>query len=295
MDEDTQFTQFVDTQGYVSGKEGGWVYNYHAFKRLILSYENTHFIFFKRFLLSTTKKKRNKDVAKDDQNSNDMSELLGLCSGSFSNEPKKQTEQSMSELLGLCSGQFFDTKPTSESQDNMNELLGLCSGKFTTERKNSESDNQNMSELLGLCSRKFGNNSTEAKCASETQNINEPIGLCSDDTLQVVDSTSKTENSSELFDSKENISCQSESSKKDQMIMNELLRKSSDQFNSVGSIKECGNEKSEESGQLNGDVKKKRQPKQGLFGIFENMTDEEGSMDDVIALCSGIYTITCLT
>jgi hypothetical protein len=254
-------------------------------------------------------------VAKD-QKSDNMSELLGLCSGTFSDEPKKKSENQhdMGELLGLCSGNFSDasnTKPAKESQDNMNELLGLCSGRFTDEKKtNSESESKNMSELLGLCSGKFGNestvsksngllglcsgkfnNETKSKSTSESQDMSELLGLCSgkfDDT-QKADSRSRTQSSSDLFDSKTNVSLQSESSKKDQLLMNELLRESSGRFNSVGSTKNSVNEKSgvSESGifsQLG--VKRKPKSKQGLSAMFENMGDEE-SMDDVVALCSG--------
>jgi hypothetical protein len=246
-----------------------------------------------------------------------MSELLGLCSGTFSDGPKKKSENQhdMGELLGLCSGNFSDasnTKPAKESQDNMNELLGLCSGRFTDEKKtNSESESQNMSELLGLCSGKFGNentvsksngllglcsgkfnNETKSNSTSESQDMNELLGLCSGkfDGTQKADSRSRTQSSSDLFDSKTNVSLQSESSKKDQLLMNELLRESSGRFNSVGSTKNSVNEKSGESesgifSQLG--VKRKPKSKQGLSAMFENMGDDESSMDDVVALCSG--------
>ena len=247
-----------------------------------------------------------------------MSELLGLCSGTFSDEPKKsESQQDMSELLGLCSGKFSgasNAKTTTESQDNMNELLGLCSGRFTDEKTNSKSESklfglcsgtfgkestqlkstsktENRNELLGLCSGKFNN---ETKFESESQDMNELLGLCSGkfgDT-QRNDSTIKSQNSSDLFDLNTNISLQSESTKKDQMIMNEMLRESSGQFNSVGSTVNSGNEKSAESesgifSELGENAKRKPKSKQGLLAIFENMKDDENSMDDVVALCSG--------
>lgn len=109
-----------------------------------------------------------------------MKELLGLCSGRFSdsedNRAPKNTEPqdkakehtkehtqneqfNMNELLGLCSGRFSDsedsrTAKTTETQDiakkgqegaafgtqNMNELLGLCSGRFTGDEIENEGD-----------------------------------------------------------------------------------------------------------------------------------------------------------
>jgi hypothetical protein len=277
-------------------------------------------IFFpNRYLLSATKKK-----TKEDQKSKNMSELLRLCSRSFTDDPKENSgsHNDMSELLSLCSGKFShapNAKAPTESQDNMNELLGLCSGSFTDKKKNSESDN--MSELLGLCSGTFGNKeSTQSKSTSETQNMNELLGLCSGkfndakkttsesesqdmnellglcsgkfDATQKTDPTFKSQNSNDLFDSTTNISVESESTKKDQLIMNEMLRESSGQFNSVGSTVNSGNEKSVELkngifSELGENARKKPKSKQGLSAMFDRMKDDASSMDDVLALCSG--------
>lgn len=96
----------------------------------------------------------------------------------------------MSELLGLCTGTFADhekTKPGGKTQeDNMSELLGLCSGKFPDQAEtnsdfgfHSESGNDtnetnqdsNMSELLGLCSGHFSGliNSQKRENYKDTQ------------------------------------------------------------------------------------------------------------------------------
>ena len=274
---------------------------------------------FNRYLLSTTKKKRNKDIVKEDQkNSNNMSELLGLCSGTFSNEPKEKSEgeHDMNELLDLCSGKFSDapkTKVATESEENMNELLGLCSGKFTNEKK-ANSESQNMSDLLGLCSGTFSDKNAASK--SETQNMNELVGLCSgefnekkrtdstsesqnmDELLGLCSgkfddkhSMSKTQTTSDLLDSKTNTGLQSESREKGKMIMNGLLRMCSGQSPGVSSTKNSGNEKSAESGifsALSENEKRKPKSKQGLSAMFEKVRDEESSMDDVINLCSGL-------
>lgn len=175
-----------------------------------------------------------------------MNELLGLCSGSFSEESKKKSESELDvqELLGLCSGKFYgvtNSKASAGSQDNMNELLGLCSGQFTNEnRLNAGVESQDTSKL-------------------------------------------------DMFDSKTNISDRSESSKKDQMLMNEMLRNCSGQLSSLGNSRNSGNKESESyiSSALSETRKRNPKSKQGLSAMFENMKNDENSMSDVLALCSG--------
>ena len=92
-----------------------------------------------------------------------MNELLGLCSGTFSDtdqikQNQSNQESNMTELLGLCSGKFTEKKTQEnepgftfqkgssfrigsmedKNKDDMNELLGLCSGRFTGQSSNSE-------------------------------------------------------------------------------------------------------------------------------------------------------------
>ncbi|KAG0722619.1 Claspin [Chionoecetes opilio] len=91
----------------------------------------------------------------------DKDELIGLCSGQFSDETEAATEvrelcgdgvtptQEINELLGLCSGRFGGAKQGESSQQknslggpqtllvsqddhDEDELLGLCTAKFTT-------------------------------------------------------------------------------------------------------------------------------------------------------------------
>ena len=73
-----------------------------------------------------------------------MKELLGLCSGRFSdNEDStatKNTRQSNKEQ-GCPRGALFSTQ---SKEDNFDELLGLCSGKFTDD----EADNLASEEKL---------------------------------------------------------------------------------------------------------------------------------------------------
>ncbi len=123
----------------------------------------------------------------DDAN---MDELLGLCSGQFTEKEKPRrisstqilgTQENMDELLGLCSGQFTGKvgstqkrgngglmTSTQATQGNMDELLGLCSGQFSEKGASptqkvaagllsTQADNTqgNIDKLLGLHSGNF--------------------------------------------------------------------------------------------------------------------------------------------
>lgn len=87
-----------------------------------------------------------------------MSELLGLCSGTFTDQPKPKSdeanlERNMSELLGLCSGKFPDQAATKSnfssqngSKNHMSELLGLCSGRFSGLENSKDGETKSESE-----------------------------------------------------------------------------------------------------------------------------------------------------
>ncbi|XP_032225776.1 claspin isoform X2 [Nematostella vectensis] len=87
LDEDTQFTQMLDTQGFL--------YSSKKPKK-----PKTLFVF--------------EDTNKDDDA---MDEILGLCSGKFggdgaiSQAPRPTQDPNMDEIIGLCSGQFSDSLP----------------------------------------------------------------------------------------------------------------------------------------------------------------------------------------
>lgn len=66
------------------------------------------------------------------QKSDDISELLGLCSGQFGGQESQlarrlgaENEGDMDELLGLCSGRF--TSKTSQSEDSQTNDTLICS------------------------------------------------------------------------------------------------------------------------------------------------------------------------
>lgn len=257
------------------------------------------FVYYNRYFLSTSKKRKKKVLASDKSN---MSELLGLCSGAFSGQPKTkittESQEQMSELLSLCSGKFSETAKDEiheESQENMNELIGLCSGKFTDERRgNSASESENRTESLGLCSGKFGDENPELTTMSETQNMNELLDLCSGKfTDKKNEEFLSEERERGRFERSSNISAQSESTRKDQKIMNELLRPCSGHFSNIGSADNSGNDltgdgKSGVISELDKNNKRVSKSKQGLSAMFENMVDDEDNMHDVVALCSGI-------
>ncbi|XP_060554260.1 claspin-like isoform X1 [Ruditapes philippinarum] len=74
---------------------------------------------------STGKKKMITDLESDDipASQNDMSELLGLCSGRFMDSQKGGDDKTSRKSL-------FDDNSVSNTQGNMEELMGLCSGVF---------------------------------------------------------------------------------------------------------------------------------------------------------------------
>lgn len=92
-------------------------------------------IFFISFINSNKKSKtkasKDFDNKTDSSPQPDMKELLGLCTGRFSdsedNSTSKNTKQS-SKVQECHRGALFSTQ---SKEDNFDELLGLCSGKFT--------------------------------------------------------------------------------------------------------------------------------------------------------------------
>ena len=67
-----------------------------------------------------------------------MKELLGLCSGRFSDNEDSQplhTTESQKNTKGQKKNSKLDTQ---SKQDNMSELLGLCSGKFSDDDNDDE-------------------------------------------------------------------------------------------------------------------------------------------------------------
>lgn len=69
-----------------------------------------------------------------------MKELLGLCSGRFSDSEDTGTlkaSDSNTERKKQAKKAIFDTQ---ETNGNMNELLGLCSGRFTDDENDPGAD-----------------------------------------------------------------------------------------------------------------------------------------------------------
>ena len=67
-----------------------------------------------------------------------MKELLGLCSGRFSDSEDNKTlnnTETQNNTKGHKKSLRFDTQ---SKQFNMNELLGLCSGKFSDDDDDNE-------------------------------------------------------------------------------------------------------------------------------------------------------------
>lgn len=100
------------------------------------------FYFLCSFLNSSKKSQAKTKKLFDDKISGNtqpaMKELLGLCSGRFSDnedgQPLHNTE-SQKNTKGQKKNSKFDTQ---SKQDNMSELLGLCSGKFSDDDNDDE-------------------------------------------------------------------------------------------------------------------------------------------------------------
>ena len=107
---------------------------------------NTNFLPFS--FINSTKKSKTKTKrlfeGDDDANSSTrphMKELLGLCSGRFSDNEDTGTlkdSDSNTERKKQAKKAVFDTQKTN---GNMNELLDLCSGRFTDDENDLGADN----------------------------------------------------------------------------------------------------------------------------------------------------------
>ena len=119
---------------------------------------NTSFLPFS-FINSTKKSKtKTKRLFEGDHDANSstqphMKELLGLCSGRFSDNEDTGTlkdSDSNTERKKQAKKAIFDTQ---ETNGNMNELLDLCSGRFTDDENDlgaddvEEKENDSESEL----------------------------------------------------------------------------------------------------------------------------------------------------
>ena len=83
-----------------------------------------------------------------------MNELLGLCSGRFSDSEDSRTAKHVETQDNTKGPQKSLTFNTQDKQFDMNELLGLCSGKFT--------DGEN--EIEDGVSRNLENDSENSEC-----------------------------------------------------------------------------------------------------------------------------------
>ena len=87
-----------------------------------------------------------------------MKELLGLCSGRFSDSEDSRTAKNVETQDNTNRPQRSLTFNTQNKQFDMNELLGLCSGKFTDGEneieddgsRNLENDSENSECELGV-------------------------------------------------------------------------------------------------------------------------------------------------
>lgn len=102
------------------------------------------FFFFFSFINSSKKSKSKTNQLFDDDKNNDtqpeIKELLGLCSGRFSDSEDSKASKSikrMDKTKKYQKGEMFDTQ---SKQHNMDELLGLCTGKFTDDENEGEDD-----------------------------------------------------------------------------------------------------------------------------------------------------------
>jgi len=155
LDEESQFDQILDSQG-----------NFQDNKKPRNAVAKSLFGEFK-----TENKKEESQVS--------MTQLLGFCSGSFSDDKnsnskdiktdnaqeftdaKEPSQGNMTQLLGLCSGNFSgkeesgnkssevtnsikeeNTDSTEQSQGSMTQLLGLCSGNFSTDKNTEDNENE---------------------------------------------------------------------------------------------------------------------------------------------------------
>eukprot|EP00794_Sanderia_malayensis_P020500 gene20500-22517_t len=152
LDENTQFSQILDTQGYFS--EG-----------------------------RKEKKKSQLSSLFDADNDSSVSQLLGLCSGNFENNrtiTKARPSPMNDNNFGLPSDLPCDGKDAGMGELDSQEFLGLCSGKFTAtqaacddvdspelvvanpppsskvlELFKKNEDETSESQLMGLCSGNF--------------------------------------------------------------------------------------------------------------------------------------------
>ena len=96
-----------------------------------------------------------------------MKELLGLCSGRFSDSEDSRTAKNVETQDNTNKRQRSLTFNTQNKQFDMNELLGLCSGKFTDGEnaieddvsRNLQNDSENSECELGV----QGDNSDDAE------------------------------------------------------------------------------------------------------------------------------------
>lgn len=137
----------------------------------------------------------------------DENGLLNLKSSSSKKESKKQTlfedtqihkaesQSSMEELLGLCSGQFTETQGKDESaasqpgsfsqvsqragtQANMDELLNLCSGTFT--EINAKSQMTSTMKMLDADGKEKDDDDDDAASTASFHIMSDPDGMDSD-------------------------------------------------------------------------------------------------------------------
>lgn len=88
-----------------------------------------------------------------------MKELLGLCSGRFSDSEDSRTAKNVETQNNTNRPQRSLTFNTQNKQFDMNELLGLCSGKFTDDENEIEDDG----------SRHLENDSENSECELDVQ------------------------------------------------------------------------------------------------------------------------------
>lgn len=88
-----------------------------------------------------------------------MKELLGLCSGRFSDSEDSRTAKNVETQNNTNRPQRSLTFNTQNKQFDMNELLGLCSGKFTDDENGIEDDG----------SRNLENDSENSECELDVQ------------------------------------------------------------------------------------------------------------------------------